>query len=267
MGPRCVLRPDRTWWLYSHTASAMMTGVSGWMSAKTSMPMRWFQMKPWPYSGSYSWPRRTVQPTSASTSAIWASSTCWAGQPATLAVWRRSPLVTSTTSLGLGGAGSVERRDGVVGGHVGCVSFRSHVRPGHDARLCTRFARCQLGPIRGVPHGPVWSPYRWRHDMAGSTRARVRHGGGRRDRQRPHRDRRGPLRRPAQRRRSGSPTGQAHAGALSLAGGRARRRHRRAGLRQALQHARGLRLDRGGLDLPARWAAGAGPRLRCCIAD
>ena len=51
MGPRWVLRPERTWWLYSHTASAMMIGVSGWMSAKTSMPMRWFQMKPWLHLG------------------------------------------------------------------------------------------------------------------------------------------------------------------------------------------------------------------------
>ena len=52
IGPRWPFRPASTWWLYSQTASATMTGASGWMVAKTSMPIRWFQMKPWPTSGS-----------------------------------------------------------------------------------------------------------------------------------------------------------------------------------------------------------------------
>ena len=51
IGPRCRRRPASTWWLYCQTASATMSGASRSIDAKTSMPMRWLEMKPWPVPG------------------------------------------------------------------------------------------------------------------------------------------------------------------------------------------------------------------------
>ena len=93
IGPRCVRSPASTWCEYCQFAIATMRGASSGMFLKTSRPMRWLEMKPWPVCGSTSNPRTTLQP-SASTAAVTPASTFFCvSQPAMFADSRRSPLV------------------------------------------------------------------------------------------------------------------------------------------------------------------------------
>ncbi len=102
--------PARTWWLYCQFAVATMSGASGGMSLKTSMPMRWERMKPWPSSGSGSKARRTDQPAASTASPTIRSSSCWKGQAGTFALSRRSPLGMRIAVRS--GAGAISRSSG-----------------------------------------------------------------------------------------------------------------------------------------------------------
>ena len=52
IGPSCVSRPWRIWWLYCQAASATTSGASLGMRRNTSMPCFWLSMNPCPFSGS-----------------------------------------------------------------------------------------------------------------------------------------------------------------------------------------------------------------------
>ncbi len=97
IGPRWRRSPGRTWWLYCQTASATTSGASRSMPAKTSMPIRWLEMKPCPRDESTGCARRTVTPCRPNAASTLRSSSSWAGQPSRFAVSRRSPEATSTT--------------------------------------------------------------------------------------------------------------------------------------------------------------------------
>jgi hypothetical protein len=93
-GPRWVRRPASTWWLYCQTASATISGASSGMRVKTSSPIRWLLMKPWPLVRVLlvrPHQRPAVPGERVATSA---SSACCSGHPAALADSRRSPLAT-----------------------------------------------------------------------------------------------------------------------------------------------------------------------------
>ncbi len=52
IGPRCFVRPARTWLVYSHTASATTSGASGSILRKIWIPRAWPSMKPCFFSAS-----------------------------------------------------------------------------------------------------------------------------------------------------------------------------------------------------------------------
>src|SRR5690554_1318141 len=99
MGPLWVVSPARTWWEYCHTLSATIIGFSGSKFLKTSIPIFWESMNPWPLWASNSWALVTCQPCLAKAATKAVSISSCACQQFLLADSLRSPLATRYTFL------------------------------------------------------------------------------------------------------------------------------------------------------------------------